>query len=290
MPRESSVFLKGEVAFLQGILLPHFGSNYPSKKEEWLEYILEHGFLNIKKEMVHEAHRRAELLSKFAAVTTRRLQEYRRVPGASKDKRKADLSAANVKTMLSLRAHPINAFADEVACLDPTFTGCLKAVRREVEVSGKQVLDNLASRREIAEQVVKLNLYHDIQFKEPEVEQTERPPVQKNEPVKPVKGKTVAIPPPDFGNLINPKNQKQFKDYDRNQPDWWSDTILLANEKGYCKTQTHVDMLFHDLGQLSGTDAWKNSNDTKTRARLCQDVMFKTFRVGPGDRVYLEKY
>jgi hypothetical protein len=129
LPRDNPLLTKDEMSTLSNILKPVFTSEYPSAQEQWVDHLKENTWRAVKSSLEGVSQYRAELLSKFASITTKRLGEAREA-GLSRDKRKKDATRSDVGNLLLRRANPADAFAQEIAKLDPTFSKILKSYWR----------------------------------------------------------------------------------------------------------------------------------------------------------------
>jgi len=126
-PKANVMFLPEEQAILNELSAPIFGKTfYELNAEHWKEYLLGTPFKEIRKEVEDIYKLRGEYIRNFAALTTARLNQIRRLKG---DKgagiKKKDVSTTEVASLSLARDNPISKFADEVMTLDPTCSSFL---------------------------------------------------------------------------------------------------------------------------------------------------------------------
>jgi hypothetical protein len=154
-PKVSSLLKRTEYEFLDRTLTKVFSAIDQSSRDDWYNHVMAHGFSTIKKRIIENANVRAQILQRFASMTTKRLNELRQVGPHVTTVRKRDVQPTDLNTMLLRREKPVDRFADELISLDPTFTSILVDFR--VEESGgsvnyqtsRQKLINLLSTKEL---------------------------------------------------------------------------------------------------------------------------------------------
>jgi len=111
-PQRSPLFSKEEFRVITYSTEVFFES-LAAIRDSYYETLLAHGFEYIEKQVRRKYALRHELLAKFAACSTRRLQELRALKNDNKLKKK-DCKPADLKQLLSARATPLQTFVDEL--------------------------------------------------------------------------------------------------------------------------------------------------------------------------------
>jgi hypothetical protein len=125
-PKPSNLLLQQEQSLINEIITPVFQAPpFASSVEAWETAVFEKGFPLLKKELISSAGHKADLLVKFASMTTKRLNDVRRTSDTNKSKRKRDVQTTDLEAVVLRRSHPVSAFTDEVVLLDPHGDGCL---------------------------------------------------------------------------------------------------------------------------------------------------------------------
>jgi hypothetical protein len=119
-PKANSLLLKSEMAVIDGISDDLFKALSGTDKDSWYEAIINQGWKTIKTSIVERANHRSEYLAKFASMTTKRLNEIRKISDSNKTKRKRDVTSTDVTSMLERRLDRLDTFAKEILSLDPT--------------------------------------------------------------------------------------------------------------------------------------------------------------------------
>jgi hypothetical protein len=114
MPNRNSLFLKEEMLTVTQCMSPFF-SSLESIKLHYHELIYRDGYPALEKLVTDEYHIRHEILARFSAVTTKRLQDIRRLPEVIKTLKKKEVTAAQVALLLSKRDDPVQSFLDEIS-------------------------------------------------------------------------------------------------------------------------------------------------------------------------------
>jgi hypothetical protein len=121
-PRSNNLLLKAEISLIDRISAPLWESTPWERitSDEWAQCVLANGIGKIKTDLTSLYSARATFLSKIAALTTKRLQELRKLSETLKYKRKGDITQDLLENMLLARADPVDAFVSEIVGLDPT--------------------------------------------------------------------------------------------------------------------------------------------------------------------------
>jgi hypothetical protein len=127
-PKENSLITKSEMSVIDTLIKDLYSAPYDASKDAWYTAIKKDGWPSIKRELVRISTERANFLSKFAALTTKRLNEVR-LSGVNKSKRKKDISPNELISCLALRDIPKSKFGNEIISLDPQFKGILSSFR-----------------------------------------------------------------------------------------------------------------------------------------------------------------
>jgi hypothetical protein len=124
-PKANALLLKSEMTVIDELISELFAALYGTSRDEWYTAVVNVGWKAIKAKLVERSSKRSEWLSRFAAVTTKRLGEIRKLSDSTKTKRKADVTSAEVASSLSRRNDPVSSFADEIISMDPTMKNFL---------------------------------------------------------------------------------------------------------------------------------------------------------------------
>jgi len=138
-PRSNVLLLKEEQQFLNGIVDSLFIDGVPTTSGKFIEFIMRHGFKQYLNHMKAVSSKRAEFLQKFASLTSKRLNEVRRLSESHKTKRKRDVTSTDITSALARRDTPANKFASEILSLDPSCSLFLGAYR--VNAPGTSSID-----------------------------------------------------------------------------------------------------------------------------------------------------
>jgi len=118
-PRTSPVFLKEEMGLLTSLVTPYW-EPLDQLKNNWTSTVLNSGFKSCHDLIAKVMTRRWQTLSRFAKLTTIRLQEIRATdPGSLKGTRKANITFDNVSATLRARTNPVEKFFRELLVVIP---------------------------------------------------------------------------------------------------------------------------------------------------------------------------
>jgi hypothetical protein len=158
-PRQNSMLLAEENKLIRDLADDLFKSIEVLSGVEYIDYIKESGFAQLRERIETSSSRRAEFLSKFAAMTTRRLAEWRKLHD-SKSKRKRDVTPDDVKSLLRRRERPPSRLAEEILFLDPTCKGLLKGFASRNDRTGE--LDKNQTLRNLLKHIKENNPYDNV--------------------------------------------------------------------------------------------------------------------------------
>lgn len=111
-PSRSPLFTKEEFHILS-LCAENFFESLAPIRDSYYEMLLSNGYSFIDKEIRRRFAIRHELLAKFAACSTKRLQELRALKNDQRIKKK-DCKPADIKQLLSSRVQPLSSFAEEI--------------------------------------------------------------------------------------------------------------------------------------------------------------------------------
>ena len=150
-PKQSSMFLKEEIAYINKISQPLFEmpKAMTSSHELWeaLQVSQTETFKGLLRKLHILMNRRQDFTRKFASITTKRLSQLRRLGAKYTHKRKRDVVSEDILSLCATRADPSVKFAEELERFDPKYGGLLRAYRMEEdsgELSRMKSLCNLA--------------------------------------------------------------------------------------------------------------------------------------------------
>jgi hypothetical protein len=149
-PKSNSLLTKEEMEFVSSAISSLFTAIDPGDKTQWVNQIEESKFSFVKSKLKTNANMRATWLTRFASITTKRLNEVRNNL-ANKNKRKKEVTSTEVISMLLRRPAPLAKFAEEVASTDPGFVTALAGYKRH-NVNGE--IDLTKSRAALYDDVV----------------------------------------------------------------------------------------------------------------------------------------
>jgi hypothetical protein len=127
-PGANSLFLKDELSLINDISACLWQPTPWEKMshDEWCQALYANTLSGIKKDLVAIYTERGNFLAKLASCSTKRLQEIRRTSENLKNKRKSDITAAELSMTLIARDDHISRFASEIMSLDPNGTMFIK--------------------------------------------------------------------------------------------------------------------------------------------------------------------
>jgi hypothetical protein len=121
-PRPSSLLLSEENHIISEISSDLFKNpKYFENSKEWVLQIGRVGFTAVKDAIQNLTAARNAYVMKYAAMTTRRLREYKAMPNALGIKRKAQINMQDIEWFLNGRENLITSFSNEIIFMDPTF-------------------------------------------------------------------------------------------------------------------------------------------------------------------------
>jgi hypothetical protein len=88
-------------------------------QKDWVHFICAEGFDHVKKEISAIYQSRWQILAKFAKMTTKRLQEVRKIVPSKATAKKASITRDDVIALLGKRGDPIEEFIREILSLIP---------------------------------------------------------------------------------------------------------------------------------------------------------------------------
>jgi len=157
-------------------LKPVFSMPAPESKEAWVTYVMNQKWRNMRASMEGQAIAREEILTRFAALTTKRLQAIRKSSGGTSNLRKADIKSSDLKIYLGSIPDPEAAFAAEVVRLDPDGKHAFKGLRL-ASTSTSSFSDNTRAIKEKLLAIIKdHSVYVDLEPKKGKEKEEERPP------------------------------------------------------------------------------------------------------------------
>jgi hypothetical protein len=155
-PKASSLLKKTESEILERSMTKVFAAIDQSSRDDWYSHVMDHGFSAIKRKIVDNANVRTQILQRFAAMTTKRLNELRASGDHLKTVRKRDVQSTDLNTMLLRREKPVERFADEIISIDPTFSSILVDFRVVLEDG---TVNYNSSRQQLINLLASKNLY-----------------------------------------------------------------------------------------------------------------------------------
>jgi hypothetical protein len=119
--RSNALLLAAEIGMINRYSEPLFRPTpFESlSQDEWVQTVFANGLSKIKRDLSNQYNLRAAFLSRLASLTTKRLRLLRATSEANKTKRKADVSATDLTSLLLGRVNPVQDFAQEILSLDP---------------------------------------------------------------------------------------------------------------------------------------------------------------------------
>jgi hypothetical protein len=121
-PKASSLFTKEENNLIQDFLAPLFTNpEYAKNAETWTYQIYTKGFETTLEHLKVLSNARANVLSKYASLTSKRLREVRKVSPVLALRRKKDIKVEDLRALLDTRKNPILALYRELCIIDPNF-------------------------------------------------------------------------------------------------------------------------------------------------------------------------
>jgi len=121
-PRPSSLLLSEENHIISEISSELFKNpKYFESSREWVLQIGRVGFTAVKDAIQKLTAARNAYVMKYAAMTTRRLREYKAMPNALGIKRKAQINMQDIEWFLNGRENLVTSFSNEIIFMDPTF-------------------------------------------------------------------------------------------------------------------------------------------------------------------------
>jgi hypothetical protein len=169
LPRENPLMTKNEITLLGEISVSAFKFPSPSNNEEWLANIETHTWKNVRATMEGQAIARDEVLTRFAALTTKRLQQVRKHSSGGGSRRKADIKSEELNAWLCERDDPYGSLAAELATLDPAQRHIFKKIG-ESDKGSKSVLKGTSGhlRSTLRQIAIDFKVYSELEFKKPE--------------------------------------------------------------------------------------------------------------------------
>jgi len=170
-PKLSPLLLKSEMDLLNKITAPLFGktSFEDMDTNEWVNTILDRGVRFVRDHLKSIYNERQVYLTRFAKLTTNRLQAIRKTDLTKSMIKKSAVTVTDVHALLLTRADPITAFVSEVQKLDPTgeafiaqyFAGDTKTYAHKGVLSDDDIRQLIA--KLILDNQVYLSLQQDMQ-------------------------------------------------------------------------------------------------------------------------------
>jgi hypothetical protein len=117
-PKRSPLFLNDEMALLEKLLRP-FWTPLTEFKNDYVNWIITMGYNEVINAVTTIYKRRWQILSKFAKVTTKRLQEVRKTGPEAAAYRKSVVDSAHIQKMLEARRLKIETFYSEISSIIP---------------------------------------------------------------------------------------------------------------------------------------------------------------------------
>jgi hypothetical protein len=255
-PKANSLMLKEEMELVSSHIDNLFRAVDVGDKEAWVNLILDRGFPAMKQALKTNCTQRAQFLTKFAAMTTKRLNGIRSLSDAHKIKRKRDVTSDDVVSMLLRRTTPLAIFADELMSLDPGFTAALRPYGK---TNHKGDLDVLASKEAIRNNVSVAMKGHyaklDIVTRTVEIHKD---------------GHDLSSPLPlDLAGMV----ERDVQDHTRHR--WVRSMIKAAWEAGAIKSQEHLRQLVNLLSAETNKKAKFDSLKGPEQGALARDIIKK---------------
>jgi hypothetical protein len=121
-PKLSPLLLKSEMDFLSKISSPLFGKTTFEEMslDEWVNNLLDVGIAKVRGHLKSIYNERQVYLTRFAKLTTTRLQAIRKMDPTKSSIKKASVVVTDVQSLLLTRADLTTTFVSEVQKLDPT--------------------------------------------------------------------------------------------------------------------------------------------------------------------------
>jgi hypothetical protein len=142
-PRAYASLLKGEYSLISKVTNSLFTNpQFTETQEKWVAQIRESGWTEVTSEISRIYSRRAEFLTNYSNLTTKRLSAIRKLEKTNESKRKRDITEQHVMSLLRTRDDRVNTFIDEIISLDKTFSTFLAKYRVNVKREPVEIGDN----------------------------------------------------------------------------------------------------------------------------------------------------
>jgi hypothetical protein len=118
-PRKSPLLSIEEQRFINELIDPLFSDDIPDKTEDFVKYVLQHGYGKVVHKVAELSGKRAKFCTNFSNLTTKRLGEVRVSSNLSESARKKDVDLTRLQSFLSNRTDHASKLASEITALDP---------------------------------------------------------------------------------------------------------------------------------------------------------------------------
>jgi hypothetical protein len=119
LPKKSPLMLPGESALIESLISYRWDS-LSKLQRDWVDWVFADGFDNIIRDLKAIYSVRWQILSKFAKITTKRLQRIRDLIPEKKTAKKANISRDDVLALLRDRRDPLDSFYAEISDIIPS--------------------------------------------------------------------------------------------------------------------------------------------------------------------------
>jgi hypothetical protein len=121
-PKSSPLLLKPEMDLMNSLSARLFGKTAMEELEfdDWCALLLKEGLDNIRSQLKIIYNNRQTFLTKFAKLTTNRLNQVRHLPGVQPTIKKASVTTEQVNAVVLNREDPVSVLVQEILTIDPT--------------------------------------------------------------------------------------------------------------------------------------------------------------------------
>jgi hypothetical protein len=166
-PLPSTLLTQGENQFIDSISKNIFKDPFPDDVA-WADLISKSGYTTIRGLLRRSYAERRLFRQAYARITTSRLKDFRKLKPDLRYKKKKDVTGVDLDMLITSRNTKEATFASEVSYLDPTFSTALAYYRTEVTKGTRTIVDTMASKMKIAEDLERLGTYSDVKHIKPE--------------------------------------------------------------------------------------------------------------------------
>jgi hypothetical protein len=269
-PRQNALMLPEEMKLFDELASLLFAGIDIGNKETYIETLSTMTFAKLKLKLRKNATDRAACLTKFAAMTTKRLNAIRKAE-SNQTKRKRDVTPTDVISMLRRRISPISDLVSEMVFIDPNFEGLLRSCK-VLNINGE--LDSFESRRRLETKVISVVMpkYLELEIRQQTIDiDIDTPAEKEKEPgagQKPAPGPSNTKPEAALkaSTLAIVKDERRHKFVRENIHRFWN--------AGKIKSTSVLDLL---VTKLSAEANKQRNNQLNEQERIAlADEVFKT--------------